>query len=225
MSYKTFGFLVLLFTVVVSVVFYHWPIDIWVAHYFYTHHAFGNVTLNHVMSFVRIFYRVYIVGVLALIIYALVRKNKTLLKQSVFLFVCLAVGAGLTVTAMKRIYGRPRPVNVTQFGGAHHYQRPWQMGHGCHKNCSFISGEGAMSFQFIAPAFILLAWRRKKWVISLGGLFYCTASILRVTLGRHFLSDVLLAGCIMLLFDWLLYYVMFYRPALICGNRDAQGIA
>ena len=134
----------------------------------------------------------------------------------VFLALGLALGPGLLVNVvLKDNWGRPRPVQVAQFGGPLEF-RPWYKTDGaCVKNCSFVSGETAGAFWLVAPASLAPPGLRLPAVaLALGvGL---TTGLLRVAFGGHFPSDVIFAG----LFTLLL--VALLRMILI--KADKQGL-
>ncbi len=123
----------------------------------------------------------------------------------------LALGPGLLVNVgLKDHWHRPRPVQVTAFGGPDAF-RPFDARDGqCRRNCSFVSGEGSSSFWTVAPA--LLApppWR----ALALGAalLFAAATGLLRMAFGGHFLSDTLFAA----LFTWLVIaatWTLVFRP-------------
>ncbi len=120
-------------------------------------------------------------------------------RSVVFLIATIAIGSGLIVNlGLKDHAHRPRPVHVVEFGGKDEF-RPWDRFDGaCRKNCSLVSGEAASGFWMVAPA--LLApppWRAPAVVGAL--VFGAAASVLRMALGGHFLSDVLFGGLISLL--------------------------
>jgi lipid A 4'-phosphatase len=125
----------------------------------------------------------------------------------------LALGPGLLVNdLLKDHWHRPRPVQVTQFGGTETFRPLGLPGGDCNRNCSFVSGEGSSSFWSVAPALLVpLPWR----AAALGAaLVYAAATgLLRMAFGGHFLSDTLLAA----LFTWLVIAAVW--RALI-GNRS-----
>ena len=137
-------------------------------------------------------------------------------RSLVFLVLGLALGPGLLVNViLKDNWHRPRPVQVTEFGGPLEF-RPWYKTDGdCVKNCSFVSGETAGAFWLVAPASLAPAPLRLPAVaVALGvGL---TTGALRVAFGGHFPSDVLFAG----LFTLIL--VALLRKILI--KPDKQGL-
>ncbi len=111
----------------------------------------------------------------------------------------LALGPGLLVNVvLKDHWHRPRPVQVTAFGGRQAFRPVGLPGGGCARNCSFVSGEGAAAFWSVAPA--LMAAPPFRAVALAAALVYAAATgLLRMGFGGHFLSDTLLAA----LFTWL----------------------
>ena len=137
-------------------------------------------------------------------------------RSPLFLALGLTLGPGLLVNViLKDHWGRPRPVQVQEFGGPLEF-RPWYKTDGaCVKNCSFVSGETSGAFWLVAPASLAPGPLRLPAVaLALGvGL---TTGALRVAFGGHFPSDALFAG----LFTLLL--VALLRKILI--KPDKQGL-
>ena len=53
---------------------------------------------------------------------------------------------------LKDHWGRPAPIDVTQFGGSEHFVAWWDPRGDCPANCAFVSGDVAGAFWTIAPA-------------------------------------------------------------------------
>jgi lipid A 4'-phosphatase len=123
----------------------------------------------------------------------------------------LALGPGLLVNiGLKDHWHRPRPVQVTAFGGPDAF-RPFDARDGeCRRNCSFVSGEGSSSFWTVAPALLVPPpWR--ALVLGAALLFAAATGLLRMAFGGHFLSDTLFAA----LFTWLVIaatWTLIFRP-------------
>ena len=61
---------------------------------------------------------------------------------------------------LKEHWGRPRPIDVTQFGGNEHFVPWWDPRGDCTSNCSFVSGDVTGAFWTVAPAALAPAqWR------------------------------------------------------------------
>ncbi len=130
-------------------------------------------------------------------------------RDAAFVVLAMALGPGLVVNlAMKDHLHRPRPVQVQQMGGMWAFKPFYKFNGQCHRNCSFPSGEGSEAFFMLAPASLVPPpWRGQALVAAL--VFGTFTSLLRLSFGGHFLSDITFAalitwGLIMLL-RWILY--------------------
>ena len=105
----------------------------------------------------------------------------------VFLMATLALGPGLLVNVgLKDHWGRPRPIDVTQFGGDQHFVAWWDPRGDCPSNCSFVSGDVSGAFWTLAPAALAPPpWRALAYgaALALGA----GMAALRMTGGRAFL--------------------------------------
>src|SRR3972149_9317319 len=73
-----------------------------------------------------------------------------------FLTATLALGPGLLVNVLlKDHWGRRRPIDVAQFGGAEHFVPWWDPRGDCPKNCAFVSGDVSGAFWTMAPAVLV----------------------------------------------------------------------
>lgn len=132
-----------------------------------------------------------------------------------FLLVVLTavIGAGLLVnTILKPYSGRPRPIQIHEFGGQypyHHVLSPGTPG----KGKSFPSGHSTMGFIFVS----LVYFRRKSlsiaWIGGIGALVYGgLISAARVVQGAHFVTDCIWSLGIIWLVATLLYYYVLKIP-------------
>jgi membrane-associated phospholipid phosphatase len=108
-----------------------------------------------------------------------------------FLTLGLLLGPGLLVNGiLKEHWGRPRPVDVTQFGGTKVYVDWWNPTGACEHNCSFVSGEAATAAWMFGPAMLVPApWRVAA--LAAAAMFTATMSALRMSVGAHFFTDAL----------------------------------
>jgi lipid A 4'-phosphatase len=116
-----------------------------------------------------------------------------------FLAACLAVGPGLVANVVfKDHWGRARPAQIVEFGGAKAFTPPLLIADQCRRNCSFVSGEAASTYvTFYAAAALLPQWSVTLAIVgTLGGL---ATGLVRMSQGAHFLSDVIFAGVFMAL--------------------------
>ncbi|MBD9650948.1 phosphatase PAP2 family protein [Ensifer sp. ENS09] len=123
--------------------------------------------------------------------------------KALFFLTFFAVGPGLLIQALKRLIGRARPYEITDFGGSLPFTPAWQVSGACSRSCSFASGESATAIALVALALLLpVQWRRTA-IIALVPLVLAF-SLNRIVFGAHYLSDVVLAWCLMLwLMAWL----------------------
>ncbi len=94
-------------------------------------------------------------AVIALVGKLILPRRKMLIpgRATLFLIVTMALGPGLLVNvALKDYWGRPRPIDVAQFGGQQHFVAWWDPRGDCPANCSFVSGDVAGAAWTLAPA-------------------------------------------------------------------------
>lgn len=106
---------------------------------------------------------------------------------------------------LKAHWGRARPADVSDFGGAHLFTPFWQPTDQCLANCSFVSGEVSSTVVMGIALLVLhpavrrclpktVAW---LWVLAAYAL-PLVVTLQRVATGRHFLSDAVFAALFML---------------------------
>jgi len=141
-------------------------------------------------------------------------------KQWLFLAICLGMGPGvLANVVLKDHWGRARPKQVVEFGGAKTFTPPIIPTDQCANNCSFVSGEAAAIFMpFYALGLIVPQWTMTLLVA--GTVCGIAAGFVRVAQGAHFLSDVIFAGVFMAITAGLTYRAMFGRSHLEDPNRS-----
>ena len=193
-------------------------IDLWIAQAFYdvidaNDNAF---TLTPTVSTFGKFGTWFEILLIALPVIALITKlflpqTKMFIsgRAAVFLILSYALGPGLLVNvALKDNWGRPRPVHITHFGGDKRFTAFWDFRGVCQRNCSFVSGEAASAAWTIAPAALApSSWRPLAYGAAL--TFYIVIALLRITVGAHFLSDIIFAGVLTFLIIWLMYALIF----------------
>jgi membrane-associated PAP2 superfamily phosphatase len=145
----------------------------------------------------------------------LVRPDRRLLipgRAAVLMLVTLALAPGVLANlVLKEHGGRPRPIDVAQFGGDEHFRPWWDPRGDCPKNCSFIAGEPSGAFWTLAPAMLVPAQWRALAVgaaLAFGGL----VGLLRMAAGAHFFTDVVFAGVIAFLVIFLVHGWLYRWP-------------
>ena len=145
-------------------------------------------------------------ALLAAVLFGLVtgKFRRNTLSLVAYPALCAAVAAGVIVNLLfKAQIGRARPADVVEFGGAARFTPAWQVDAQCLDNCSFTSGETALAASLAIPLVVIL-WphlsrnRGRAVAVAAAALYIGIVSLLRIGLGRHFLSDtifsVLIAG-------------------------------
>ena len=142
------------------------------------------------------------------------KKGKPYRTEALYLILTLAIGAGFIVhTLLKDQWGRPRPKQVIEFGGAQAF-RPYYSPNFTNQpepSRSFPCGHCTMGFFFFAIGFLCLRKGHLSW--GLASFAFALAlgfalGVTRMAQGGHFLSDVLASAILMWLsaaaFDKLL---------------------
>jgi membrane-associated PAP2 superfamily phosphatase len=140
----------------------------------------------------------------------------------VFLIATLTLGPGLLVNGvLKEHWDRPRPIDVTQFGGDQHF-RPWWDSRGdCPNNCSFVSGDVSGAFWTLAPAALAPPqWRALAYGAAL--ILGTGMSVLRMMAGGHFFTDVAFAGVFTFLIIWVAYALIYRWPRTRLTDRGVE---
>ncbi|TYB89069.1 phosphatase PAP2 family protein [Oceaniovalibus sp. ACAM 378] len=118
-----------------------------------------------------------------------------------FMILVYAVVPGVLVNFLfKQHWGRARPRDILEFGGAAHFSPPLQIADQCRGNCSFVSGETSALFT-VATLMVLIFVPQLPKHLRRGATALIVAvatfgSGLRVAFGAHFASDVIFAALI-----------------------------
>jgi lipid A 4'-phosphatase len=209
---------------VVGVVFGAYPLlDLRIARYFYeitdsTHNMFAlrlSPALMRARDLGLWVETVLIVpAVAALVIKFILPKRRLLIsgRTIVFLIATLVLAPGLLVNVgLKDHWGRPRPIDVTQFGGGQHFVAWWDPRGDCPGNCAFVSGDVSATFWTLAPAALTPPpWRALAYgaALALGA----GMAALRLMAGAHFFSDVVFAGVFTFLIIWIAHGLIYCWP-------------
>jgi lipid A 4'-phosphatase len=143
-------------------------------------------------------------------------------KRLSFLLLVLLLLPGVVVNYVLKdnSFGRPRPVQVEQYGGERQFAPVFVYSGQCSKNCSFVSGHAATAFFTIAFAWAFGCRR----IFILGLLLGAVVSAVRMAQGAHFLSDVIFSFWVVYFGTMIMAY--FYRFNLkhcqICSRVDSN---
>ncbi len=139
-----------------------------------------------------------------------------------FLTATLALGPGLLVNVvLKDHWGRPRPIDVQQFGGSEHFMAWWDPRGDCPNNCAFVSGDVSGAFWTIAPAVLVPPpWRAVAVgaAVTLG----LGMSAARLMAGAHAASDVIFAGVFTFLIIWVMHGLIYRWPRTRLTDEGAE---
>lgn len=130
------------------------------------------------------------------------------------------LGPGILVNGVFKEYsGRARPYRIEEFGGSKDFSAAFQIADQCATNCSFTSGEAAGSAaMFFTVALILKASNLAgiKYVVlyTTVAIIAVIGMILRLVMGGHFASDILLSYCFVGLCFSLCLQLKRYKPIL-----------
>lgn len=178
---------------------YFYEIDIIVSAFFYdpvindfSDEAYFSITYyrRELLFILKIFYAAFF---LFFLFQASVYKNIIALKKTLILFLNAMLGPVLIVNVLfKNQFGRARPESLLEFGQSSTFTPAYYMSDQCVTNCSFSCGDATVGFMFFALAFIFPR-HFYKWIffaLALGGIF----GFMRLIMGKHFLSDVIVSG-------------------------------
>ena len=149
-------------------------------------------------------------------LYVAARLGKTrpqYAKSCLVVILTVALGPGLLVNGiLKPCWGRPRPADVTTFGGTEHYRNVWMPG-GPKAGKSFPCGHCSMGFSLASgAAFYPFHPALSICALALGIGYGVLLGAARVIQGGHYPTDVLWAGILVFILIATLYYLVFRVP-------------
>lgn len=106
---------------------------------------------------------------------------------------CALLGNGLLIEGLfKNVVGRPRPVQIVQFGGADAYVRPFRIGPDPAHHRSFVSSHAATGFALMGLGLACGPVWRRRWIL-IGMVTGGVIGLGRIMQGGHFFSDIVFA--------------------------------
>lgn len=144
-------------------------------------------------------------------------------RAAVLMLLTLALGPGVLANViLKDNWGRPRPIEVSEFGGPLKFVPWWDPRGECPKNCSFVAGEPSGAFWTLAPAALVPPpWRALAYGAALA--FGAAVGLVRVGGGGHFVSDVVFSGVFMFLLIWLMHGLLYRWRAISISDAAVEG--
>ena len=113
----------------------------------------------------------------------------------------MVTGPGLVVNeGLKKLWGRARPAEILEFGGTQFFSPALVPSDQCARNCSFVSGEASGAVAIAVIVWVLTDQSKSdllRHLLRIATIILAvTASFLRISTGRHFLSDVIFAALV-----------------------------
>jgi membrane-associated phospholipid phosphatase len=122
---------------------------------------------------------------------------------------------------LKDHWGRPRPIDVTEFGGSEHFVPWWDPRGDCPNNCSFISGDvSAAAWTFALAALAPAPLRPLAYALAI--IFTSAVAWLRIGMGGHFLSDSIFAAVITFLLVWVVHALIYRWPQTALSDETLE---
>ena len=183
-------------------------IDLSLSRYFFTRqepHGFRSSPFNDFMYVYGLVpaQLLFISSAVLLFMSCFFKRWKRYYTPSLILVLTLVIGSGLITHALlKDHFGRPRPKQVTEFGGHQEFLPFYKPNffNQLEPSKSFPSGHATMGFYFFTLAIIGLRFNNKKIFISgmiLAIVLGVALSLTRIEQGGHFFSDTLISCLIM----------------------------
>lgn len=114
-------------------------------------------------------------------------------KMAAVAVICGVLGPGLVIEGwLKNAVGRPRPVQVVNFGGDQPFKRVLEMGTDPQHHRSFVSSHAAAGYWLISLGLTSGALWRRRW-LGIGLVLGSAIGLVRIMQGGHFLSDIIFA--------------------------------
>jgi membrane-associated PAP2 superfamily phosphatase len=130
-------------------------------------------------------------------------------RATLLMIATLAIGPGLTSNVIfKDHWHRPRPAQVTEFGGNAQFVPWWDPRGSCRTNCSFVAGEPSGAFWTIAAASYAPP-PLQPLAYAAAVTFGLSIGLVRMAAGGHFFSDVAFAGLFTFLIIWLAHATLY----------------
>lgn len=113
-----------------------------------------------------------------------------------YLLAMLIIGPGNAVNmGFKDNWGRARPIHISKFGGERQFSPAQVPGDQCKRDCFFISSDSSPGFTLVALG--LASPHRRRFGIVPGFLAGTGSGTARVSIGAHFVNDIVFAGVLM----------------------------
>jgi membrane-associated PAP2 superfamily phosphatase len=184
-----------------------------------------NPTLNVLRDLGRLIVTLLVTPAVLAIVLKLVLPRRPMLipgRAALLMIATLALGPGLVSNVLlKNHWGRPRPIDIVEFGGDQHFVPWWDPRGECPENCSFVAGEPSGAFWTLAPAAVVPpAWRTLATAAALA--FGAGIGLVRMIGGGHFFSDIAFAGLFTFGVIWLTHGLIYRWRATRLGEGAVE---
>lgn len=183
--------------------------------------------LNRVRDLARIISGLLVAPAILAVVGKLIAPRRRMLvpgRAAVLLIATLALGPGLLTNGVfKQYWGRPRPIDVSDFAGDQRFVPWWDPRGECPSNCSFVAGEPSGAFWTLAPAALAPpAWRSAATAAALA--FGAGIGLIRMAGGGHFFTDVVFAGVFTFLIIWIAHGLLFRWPTRLSDRAIERAL-
>jgi lipid A 4'-phosphatase len=185
----------------------------------------GQLWVQHTREAARIAITLLVLPAFLAIALKLIFPRRPMLieaRAAIFLIATLALGPGiLTNLLLKDHWGRPRPIDLQEFGGDYRFKPWWDPRGDCPNNCSFIAGEPSGAFWTLAPA-ALAPPPLEPLAYGTALAFGIGVGAMRIAAGAHFFSDVVFAGVLTYLLIWLVHGLIYRWPSTRIDEKSLE---
>jgi lipid A 4'-phosphatase len=195
--------------IVVSGLFYDLDAGVWILH--------DNAVIEFLRRGFLLADKIILAAVVILyLVFEISKKQIAIINRKSFSLILLvaALGVGLLVNGiLKNNFDRARPEAVVQLGGDKVFTPAFMITDQCETNCSFVSGDASACFWIFCLAILIKNSRYRRIAIDLSLFYGLTMGAFRIMQGKHFLSDIIFAGAIMIILTLVLYRYIYGSQA------------
>jgi lipid A 4'-phosphatase len=185
----------------------------------------GQLWVQHTREAARIAITLLVLPAFLAIALKLIFPRRPMLieaRAAIFLIATLALGPGILANLLlKDHWGRPRPIDLQEFGGDYRFKPWWDPRGDCPNNCSFIAGEPSGAFWTLAPA-ALAPPPLEPLAYGTALAFGIGVGAMRIAAGAHFFSDVVFAGVLTYLLIWLVHGLIYRWPSTRIDEKSLE---
>ncbi|WP_236869740.1 phosphatase PAP2 family protein [Candidatus Bandiella numerosa] len=214
----------ILFTSIISMIFITYPgIDIEFSKLFFSEskHKFyfaNNFILKFIansayfLAFLLLAYN----SILILLTFIKTKSfNYKSYKSQIIVLLVFFIGSLMIVQVYsKHHFGRARPANVREFNGDLTFSPAFKVSKQCKSNCSFVSFHTSIGMLFLIYSLEQIGKRRRFMILGTS-IFTVTLGLIRIIQGKHFLSDVIISACFMII---TYYFILVLFEA--CSGKN-----